>query len=92
VNLIWTAASEEDRLSIFAYIAADNPRAAFDMEQLFEDRADQLPDFPNLGRIGQVPGTRELTVHPNYRMIYEVMADEVRILNVVHAARNWPGE
>jgi toxin ParE1/3/4 len=42
VRLVWSSESEADRLSIFKYIAADNPTAAFDMETLFDDRAERL--------------------------------------------------
>jgi toxin ParE1/3/4 len=90
MKLVWSPESGTDRLSIFKHIAADNPAAAFDMETLFEDRAEQLLDFPDKGRPGALADTRELTVHPNYRLIYEVVEDTVRILNVVHARRKWP--
>ena len=88
--LVWSPESEADRLSIFKHIAADNATAAFDMEALFEDRAEQLLDFPDMGRPGTLADTCELTVHPNYRLIYEVAKDTVRILNVIHARREWP--
>ena len=90
MKLVWSPESEADRLSIFKHIAADNPTTAFDMETLFEDRAEQLLDFPDIGRLGTLADTRELTVHPNYRLIYEVAEDTVRILNVIHARREWP--
>ena len=91
MRLIWTLASETDRINIFQYIAANNPSAAFALEEIIEERADQLLDFPEMGRAGLSPDTRELTVHPNYRLVYELVGDEVHILNVVHARRDWPG-
>ncbi len=90
MRLIWTPASETDRINIFRHIAADNPSAAFSLEELIEERADQLLDFPEMGRPGMLPGTRELSVHPNYRLVYELVGDDVNILNVVHARRDWP--
>ncbi len=90
MRIIWTPASETDRINIFHYIAADNPSAAFELEQIIEERADQLLGFPEMGRPGMLPDTRELTVHPNYRLIYELVGDDVQILNVVHARRDWP--
>jgi toxin ParE1/3/4 len=89
VRLIWTPASETDRINIFTHIAADNPSAAFELEQLIEERADQLLDFPEMGRPGLLPDTRELTVHPNHRLVYELVGDDVQILTVVHARRDW---
>jgi toxin ParE1/3/4 len=43
-----------------------------------------------LGHIGRVPGTRELIPHESYRLVYEVEADTVWILALVHTARQWP--
>ncbi len=42
------------------YIAADNPRAAARMDELFSDAAARLADHPKLGRHGKIEGTREL--------------------------------
>jgi plasmid stabilization system protein ParE len=43
-----------------------------------------------MGRPRQIPGTRELIPHESYRLIYEVQADTVWILALVHTARLWP--
>jgi plasmid stabilization system protein ParE len=43
-----------------------------------------------MGRPGQIPGTRELIPHESYRVVYEVQADTVWILALVHTARLWP--
>ena len=90
MKLIWTPESETDRINIFTQIATDNPSAAFALEEIIDERADQLLDFPEMGRPGMLPDTRELTVHPNYRLVYELVGDGVHILNVVHARRDWP--
>ncbi|WP_313517846.1 type II toxin-antitoxin system RelE/ParE family toxin [Brevundimonas sp.] len=49
-----------------------------------------MVDHPGLGRVGRVPGTRELVAHQNYVLVYDVVDDQVRILRVLHAARQWP--
>ncbi len=79
-----------DRLAILDYIAADNPRAALALDELFSKKAGGLADHPGLGRPGRVEGTRELPVHRNYLLIYDVTGEEVRILRVLHGARQWP--
>ncbi len=43
-----------------------------------------------MGRPGRVPGTREWVVHRNYMLIYDQTDTEVRILRLLHAARQWP--
>lgn len=41
-------------------------------------------------RYRQIAGTRELIPHESYRLVYEVQADAVWILALVHTARLWP--
>ena len=45
-----------------------------------------------MGRVGLVPGTRELIPHENYRLVYEVdeTAQIIWVLALVHVARLWP--
>jgi plasmid stabilization system protein ParE len=43
-----------------------------------------------LGHVGEIVGTRELTPHRSYRLVYEVVEDSVWILVLIHAARQWP--
>ena len=45
---------------------------------------------PQLGRPGRVESTRELVVHRNYILVYDVAGDVVRVLHVLHATRQWP--
>ncbi len=86
----WIAAANQDRADIIDYIAAENPRAALKMDQLFSEAATKLADFPMLGRMGEIPGTRELFPHESYRLVYQVDDDIVWVLALVHAARRWP--
>ncbi len=53
-------------------------------------KASLLVYSPELGRFGRINGTRELVVHRNYILIYDVVGNMVRVLNVVHAVRQWP--
>lgn len=72
------------------YIAADSPRAAARMDELFGKAAARLLDHPQLGRPGKIAGTRELIPHESYRIVYELHNDTVWILTLVHTARQWP--
>ena len=94
MRVLWTPEANQDRLDIQDYIAADSPRAAVDMDELFLSCAAQLGAFPMLGRPGRIPGTRELVPHASYRLIYELAEadDTVWILALVHTARQWPPE
>lgn len=88
--LFWTPEAAKDRDVIYDYIEADNPTAALTLDELFAEKATRLVDHPGLGHAGRVPGTRELVVHRNYVLVYDTAASVVRILRVLHAAREWP--
>jgi len=92
MKIIWTPEAEHQRDAIFDYIAADNPRAAGRMDTLFASTANKLNIFPERGRPGDLPGTRELFPHEHYRLVYKVdkTADTIWILALVHGARQWP--
>jgi toxin ParE1/3/4 len=92
VKVFWTALAEQDREDIFVHIAADNPRAAVAMDELFSACAERLCSFPQIGKPGLVAGTRELIPHENYRLVYEINQAQavVWILALIHTARRWP--
>lgn len=88
--VIWTPEAEQDRAVIWDFIAADNSAAAARMDVMFSDAASKLSAYPEIGRVGKIPGTRELIPHENYCLIYEIDEDTVWILALVHTARQWP--
>ena len=73
------------------YIARDNPDAAARIVQRIATSVDRLGTHPASGRIGRVPGTRELVIAGTpYIVPYRVRGATVEILRVFHAARRWP--
>lgn len=72
MSVIWTPEAVQDRLSIWDYIAIDSPSAAARMDILFDEATRHLEKYPQLGKEGVVHGTRELIVHPSYRLVYEI--------------------
>lgn len=90
MKVLWTPEAEDDRAQIFDYIAADSPRSAVKMDELFGKAAARLAHHPQYGRVGRIPGTREVTAHKNYCLIYEIEQDTVWVLALVHTARQWP--
>ncbi len=92
MKVVWTPGALQDRLDIWDYIAADNPRAATRMDEIFSSAAARLEQHPALGRSGRIPGTRELFLHETYRLVYEVEGQTIWVLALIHTARQWPPE
>jgi len=90
MELLWTPEAVRDREDIYNYIEEDNPLAALSLDDLISERTAALQHYPRIGRSGRVAGTFELVVHSNYMVVYEIVETQVRILNVVHTARQWP--
>nr|WP_298137998.1 type II toxin-antitoxin system RelE/ParE family toxin [Acidiferrobacter sp.] len=92
IELFWTPEATQDRDEIYDHIEADNPAVALALDELFAEKAGLLVDHPDLGRPGRITGTRELVTHHNYVLIYDVAGNLVRVLRVLHAARQWPSQ
>ena len=91
MRVIWTPEAEQDRADVWDFIAADNPRAAARMDELFSDAAARLAEHSKLGTPGKIPGTRELIPHDSYRLVYEIERETtVWVLALVHTAMQWP--
>lgn len=90
MKLVWTRQAHADRKTIREYIVQHAPAAALALDELFSEKASLLIDHPNLGRQGRVHGTRELVAHRNYILVYDLSGDLVRVLRLLHAARQWP--
>ena len=90
MRVVWRAGARDDRRRISAYLAERNPAAAARLVEALILAADSLASFPDRGRKGRAPGTRELVVVNPYLLIYEVdyAANLVRILRVWHGAQD----
>jgi toxin ParE1/3/4 len=90
MKVIWSPQAVQDRLDIWEYIAGDKPNAAVQLDERFSETAALLATQPLMGKRGMIEGTRELLPHKNYRLVYELIGDEIWIHAIVHAARQWP--
>lgn len=88
MTVVWQASALADIRRILDYIASENPAAARRIAQELVLAGDSLELFPLRGRVGLVPGTRELVAIRPYVVVYEVNADTVRILRVWHSAQD----
>jgi addiction module RelE/StbE family toxin len=88
--IFWSASALDDLDEIIDYIAEYDVHAAIDMHELIENAVHPASEHPYLYRPGRVPGTREIVAHPNYILVYEVRADHIEVIAVMHARQEYP--
>jgi plasmid stabilization system protein ParE len=88
VTVIWRASARADLVRLVAHVADENPIAARRVAREIVLAADSLMLFPQRGRRGVVPATRELVAVWPYILVYEVDGDTVSILRVWHGAQS----
>jgi plasmid stabilization system protein ParE len=64
MKVLWTPQAAQDLSAAVDYIAFDKPYAAVRVANRIYEQVTSLARMPNLGRVGAVPGTRELIFHP----------------------------
>jgi toxin ParE1/3/4 len=81
------ASDDLDRVS--AWIAKDDPRAAYEMVARIEAKIMRLatPALTQIGHQGSVEGTRELVEYP-YIIVYKIddNRDQIIVIAIVHGA------
>jgi toxin ParE1/3/4 len=89
MRVVFARAARRDLDSIIDYIALDNPAAAEKVFRAIIATTKRLAAFPDMGRPGRLPDTRELTVKGlPYLIVYQVGGDAVTVLAVFHGARD----
>jgi addiction module RelE/StbE family toxin len=83
----WQDPALADLDRIYAYLMQERPDLAEEVAQELVVAGDSLALFPFRGRRGLARGTRELVIVRPYILVYEVAADEVRILRLWHGAQ-----
>jgi toxin ParE1/3/4 len=89
----WTTPAREQFISAYEYIAEENRAAATRTADQIWESTQLLARHSMAGREGRVVGTRELIISGTaFVVAYRIEKNEVRILAVLHAAREWPEE
>jgi len=74
-----------------SYILKENPAAAREVILRIQTATSQLENYPFMGRLGRVEGTRELVIaNTPYIVIYRIKEESVEILRVLHASKRYP--
>ena len=92
MTLVWSPEAIDDLVALRAYIEQEDPAAAQRVAlHIVRNIETLLPNTPEMGRPGRVPGTRELVVpRTPFIVPYRVIGDTIQILRIFHGARRWP--
>jgi addiction module RelE/StbE family toxin len=89
-RIIWTPEAYRDLEGIFEFIARDSVAIAISVIERILARIDDLRDFPLMGakvREWKISPYRHL-IEARYRIIYRIEAGVVRLIAIVHGARD----
>ena len=91
MRVVFDSKASDDLQEIFDWIALDSPRAADSVVSRILQSIERLGHFPEMGRSGRDPGTREWVV-PGlpYIAVYEIRRDddELVVIAVFHGAQD----
>jgi toxin ParE1/3/4 len=91
LRIKWLRQALLDLDEVETYVAQENPLAAVEVVLKIIKTISLLSQQPGLGRVGRIPGTKELVVPSTpYIVPYRVKDNFVQILRVYHSARKWP--
>lgn len=93
-TIIWTVTAYRDLQNIVEFISEDSLHYAMAFYEDAMEKAKTLTEFPHRGRIVPEmdnPQLREIFIH-RYRMIYQVIDDQIIIQTIIHGARNFTKE
>ena len=90
-RLTFSPAARADLLAIARHIAEDNPDRALSFVAELEAKAAQAAERPGSFPVSDdvAPGLRSI-VYGRYLLLFRELADEVRIVRVLHSARDLP--
>ena len=85
--------AEADLLEIWTHIAEDNSYAADKLLRDIHSLCETYAEMPGMGQIRDdvLPGFRSIVVG-QYVIFYQTLADGIRVMRVLHGARDLPGQ
>jgi len=86
MQIVWTEQAIADLAEIEHYIEQDRPRAARRVAAHLVGSVEHLAEFPQLGKPGPRPGTRDLIIPP-YIISYRIRSECLEILSIWHGRR-----
>jgi len=86
MQIDWTEQALADLAEIEHYIEQERPAAAQRVVAHLVSSVEHVAEFPQLGRRGRRPGTRNLIIPP-YVISYRVRSRRLEILSIWHGRR-----
>jgi toxin ParE1/3/4 len=87
----WTPIAIAHLRAAYEYIAQDSSAAAESLLEHIFSAVEMLEQYPQIGRIGRVKGTRELVIAATpFVVAYRLRRSRIDVLAVFHGARKWP--
>lgn len=90
MQIVWTEQAIADLAEIERYIEQDKPQAARRVAAHLVGSVEHLAEFPQLGKPGPRPGTRDLIIPP-YFISYRIRSERLEILSIWHGRRRRSG-
>ena len=92
MRLRWTEPAALDLTSICDYLREHgSPELSRRVALSIYERIGLLSKYPEFGRTGRLPETRELVFAGlPYIAIYRIREDNIEILRILHGAQDWP--
>lgn len=92
MRIRWTEPAAADLTGICDYIDEhDGPERARRVAIALYESADSLGPFPQRGRLGRKPGTREQIISGlPYLVVFCIRGDVIEITRILHGAQRWP--
>jgi len=89
----WSLTAENDLRAVEEFIAKDSVLHAISFIDRLIESTEKLSSSPKMGRMVPEFGREDLreVVFRSYRVVYQMHADSVTILRVVHGARDLQG-
>jgi toxin ParE1/3/4 len=95
--VVLTPQARQDALEIVEYIGADNPEAASRFVPALEETCTQLVALPGMGSVRNfvrkdLQGVRIMPVtgFEHYLIFYTVLRKQVKVIRILHTARDFP--
>ena len=91
MKIVLTPTANHDIKHIYSYIIenSDVPTAEKVLSSV-ENMIDYLEKFSELGKIGRVKNTRELTVPKlPFIIVYKIYKTHIAIISIIHTSKKW---